>query len=50
LGGTGTNVKAIDIVRKIAALGVACMEQHGAPARKKKVLPSLGGCHITILP
>jgi len=44
------NVKAIDIVRKIAALGVACMEQHGAPARKKKVLPSLGGCHITTLP
>lgn len=26
--------KELDIVRKIAALGVACMEQHGAPVRK----------------
>lgn len=24
---------ALDVVRKITALGVACMEQHGAPAR-----------------
>jgi hypothetical protein len=37
------NVKALDIVRKITALGVACMEQHGAPARKKASLPSPGG-------
>lgn len=40
------NAKAIDIIRKIAALGVACMEQYGAPLRKKKALPSLGGCHL----
>ena len=26
--------KALDIVRKVATLGVACMEQHGAPTRK----------------
>lgn len=25
--------KALEIVRKVAALGVACMEQHGAPRR-----------------
>jgi hypothetical protein len=29
------NQKALHIVRKIAALGVACMEQHGAPNRQR---------------
>jgi hypothetical protein len=29
--------KSLDIVRKITTLGIACMEQHGAPKRK---LPS----------
>lgn len=29
---------ALDIVRKVAALGVVCMEQHGAPKRE---IPSL---------
>lgn len=28
------NPKALDIVRKVAALGVACMERHGAPVRR----------------
>lgn len=27
--------KALDAVRKVAALGVACMEVHGAPKRKR---------------
>jgi len=26
--------QGLDTIRKIAALAVACMEQHGAPARK----------------
>lgn len=25
--------KVMDIIRKVSALGVACMEQHGAPMR-----------------
>lgn len=29
----GHSTQALHIVRKIAALGVACMEQHGAPLR-----------------
>ena len=29
------NYKALDIVRKIGALAVACMEQHGAPKRQR---------------
>lgn len=28
------NPKALDSVRKVTALGVACMEVHGAPKRK----------------
>lgn len=28
------DTKALDVVRKITALGVHCMEDHGAPARK----------------
>jgi hypothetical protein len=27
-------IKKLDAVRKVAALGVACMEQHGAPYRE----------------
>ena len=30
-----TGVEALNIIRKITALGVACMEQHGAPQRKR---------------
>ena len=34
-GGNGTHVEgSLDFVRKVTALGVACMEQHGAPERK----------------
>jgi len=29
-----TGVEALNIVRKIKALGVACMQYHGAPLRK----------------
>lgn len=29
----GDASKKLDVVRKVAALCVACMEQHGAPAR-----------------
>lgn len=42
------NVKALDIMRKITALGVACMEQHGAPSRKKTALPAVGGCSLGV--
>lgn len=31
----GESDKKLDPIRKIAALCVACMEQHGAPARRK---------------
>lgn len=27
-------IGALDIIRKVTALGVACMEKHGAPERK----------------
>lgn len=30
----GASEKALHWVRKVAALGVACMEQHGAPRRE----------------
>lgn len=29
-----TGTEALNIIRKIAALGVACMEHHGAPKRR----------------
>ncbi len=32
-GTTNYEPKKLDAVRKVAALGVACMEQHGAPPR-----------------
>ena len=28
--------KALEVVRKITAMGVSCMEQHGAPSRQEK--------------
>jgi hypothetical protein len=28
------NTKSLDSIRKVAAIAVACMEAHGAPARK----------------
>jgi hypothetical protein len=31
------NPRALDIVRKVSALGVACMERHGAPRRDDNV-------------
>lgn len=33
-GEPGASEFALNSVRKVTALGVACMEQHGAPARK----------------
>jgi hypothetical protein len=37
----GANQTAINIVRKVTALGVVCMEQHGAPLREKKMDPEV---------
>lgn len=31
----GASEVALNIVRKVAAMGVACMEQHGAPHRNQ---------------
>ena len=39
--------KALDIIRKVTALGVACMEQNGVQLRKKG-LPSAGGCSLGV--
>ncbi len=33
-GEPAASEKALEIVRKVTALGVSCMEQHGAPHRK----------------
>jgi hypothetical protein len=44
---TTADAKALDIIRKATAMGVACMEQNGAPARKKG-LPSIGGCSLGV--
>lgn len=30
-----TTTEKLDIIRKISTLGIACMEQHGAPHRNK---------------
>lgn len=35
----GNDMSKLEIVRKIAGLCVACMEQHGAPLRTPLVLP-----------
>ena len=32
-GNAAENVTVLDTLRKVTALGVACMEQHGAPRR-----------------
>jgi hypothetical protein len=32
---SSADLKSLHIVRKVAALGVACMEQHGAPRRSR---------------
>ncbi len=34
-GTTSQGVPKLDAVRKIVALGIACMEQHGAPHRRR---------------
>lgn len=33
--GESVELESLHIMRKVTALGVACMEQHGAPTRRK---------------
>lgn len=34
--GHGGDAGALEAIRKVSAVGVACMEQHGAPKRRRK--------------